>query len=434
MATAAPTGRDARIDSLDVLRGVAILGILLLNILDFGLPEAYDNPTIFGGATGADFWAWATVATLFEGTMRGLFTLLFGAGVVLFTSRLERAQVPDVADLHVRRMLCLILFGFVNSHLLLWLGDILWEYGVVGLMLYAFRKTRARTLLVLSTAILIAVSLRGVVDVLELQSQRTAADAAQVARAAGSTLSKAQQDALDTWSDHLKELKPSGDQLQEEIAAMRGGFPAVFKAVTDYAFVLRTSHFYRYGFAEDIATMLLGMALFAMGVLQGRWSARRYALLAVTGYALGLLVNGLETNAVVRSGFDVITLQWTLIATYQLGRVPMTLGHLGLVLLIWKSGLLPAAMRRLAAVGRMALTNYLAQSVICALLFTGVGFGFYAQLPRHQLYYVVAGIWVVQLLWSPWWLARCQYGPAEWAWRSLTYGRIQEWRRAVAPR
>ena len=426
---ATPTSRDTRIDSLDVLRGVAILGILLMNIIDFGLPEAYDNPTNYGGASGADLWSWITNTMLFEGTLRGLFTLLFGAGVVLFTRRLERAQVPEAADLHVRRMLWLIVFGIVNSHLLLWLGDILWEYGVVGLMLYAFRKTSVRTLLVLSAAILMAISVRGVVDVLELQSQRSAADTVLAVKAAGGTLNQVQQDAVDTWSNSLKDLKPSAERLQEEIAAMRGGWPAVFKTVTDHTFYLRTSYFYRYSFAEDFATMLLGIALFAMGALQGQWTMHRYALLTVVGYALGLLVNTLETNAVMRSGFDVITLQWTLSATYEFGRIPMTLGHLGLIMLIWKSGVFPATLRRLASVGRMALTNYLTQSLMCTLIFSGVGFGLYAQLSRHQLYYVVGAIWVVQLIWSPLWLARFQYGPAEWAWRSLTYGRLQELRR-----
>ena len=431
---ATPTSRDTRIDSLDVLRGVAILGILLMNIIDFGLPEAYDNPTTYGGSTGADLWSWITNTMLFEGTLRGLFTLLFGAGVVLFTRRLEKAQVTEAADLHVRRMLWLIVFGVVNSHVFLWLGDILWEYGVVGLMLYAFRKTAVRTLLVLSAAILIAISIRGVFDVLALQSQRHAADVALAVKAAGGVLSKTQQEAVDTWSTSLQDLKPDAERLSQEIAGMRGSWPAVFRTVTDHTFYLRTTYFYRYGFAEDFATMLLGIALFALGALQGQWTLRRYALLTVVGYALGLLVNTLETTAVIRSGFDVITLQWTLSASYELGRVPMTLGHLGLIMLIWKSGVFPATLRRLASVGRMALTNYLTQSLMCTFIFSGLGFGLYARLSRHELYYVVGAIWVVQLIWSPLWLARFQYGPAEWAWRSLTYGRLQELRRPAVSR
>jgi uncharacterized protein len=431
MATAIPTSSDSRIDSLDVLRGVAILGILLMNILDFGLPEAYDDPSVFGGASGPDLWVWVTTSLFFEGTLRGLFTVLFGAGVVLFTRRLERAGVPDVADLHVRRMLWLVAFGVVNSHLLLMLGDILWEYGIVGLVLYAFRKARPRTLLLWSAALLMAISIRGVFEVRELQAQRLAADAALTATATGNTLSSAQQGALAAWAGQLKELKPSAAQLQEKIDATRGSFPAVYKTVTDEVFFLRTVHFYRYGFAEDLGTMLLGMALFALGILQGQWSARRYALLALAGYALGVTINALEASAVVRSGFDVITVQRTLLVTYQLGRVTTTLGHIGFVLWIWTSGLLPAAMRRLAAAGRMALTNYLSQSILCAVIFTGVGFGWYGQLRRHELYYVVAAIWVVQLLWSPWWLARFQYGPAEWVWRSLTYRRLQPFARVT---
>ena len=82
----------------------------------------------------------------------------------------------------------------------------------------------------------------------------------------------------------------------------------------------------------------------------------------------------------------------------------------------------------------MALTNYMTQSLMCTIIFSGLGFGLYARLSRHELYHVVGAIWVVQLIWSPLWLARFQYGPAEWAWRSLTYGRMQALRRPAVSR
>lgn len=431
-----PTTDAARIDSLDALRGVAVLGILLLNIVGFGLPGAYVDPTVFGGDTGADLAAWLTTSMLFEGTMRGLFALLFGAGIVLFTSRLEQAGVPHAADLHVRRMLWLVAFGFVDSHLLLWQGDILYEYGLAGLVVYAFRKARPRTLIALAASIFILIAVRGTLEVRHLEALRADARTAAQLQESGATLTPQQQAALEDWKRKLEQLKPSPEKLRNDIEAMRGGFGSAYEQVTTQLLYFRTKFFYRYGFPESFATMLLGIALFSLGALQGRWSARRYALLALGGYALGLGINAAEAYATLRSGFDPVTLQWVSLATYELGRVPLTLGHIGLVMLLWQSGVLRGAMRRLAAVGRMAFTNYLAQSLIGMLVFTGVGLGLYGRLNRHELYYVVAAIWAAQLLWSPWWLARYRYGPAEWLWRSLTYGRRQRIRRdagAAAP-
>jgi uncharacterized protein len=424
-------GDSARIDALDALRGVAVLGILLMNVVGFGLPQAYVDPTVSGGATGADLWAWIATSVFFEGTMRGLFTLLFGASVVLFTSRAEQANPALAADLHVRRMLWLIAFGFVNSHVLLWHGDILFEYGLVGLFLYAFRKARPRTLLAIAACGFAMLLARGALDAQELQQLRANAAEAVALQSAGATLSESQQASVDGWNERLAELKPSPEKIQAEVDAMRGGFWNSWRHVTEVIQWWRTVFMYEYAFLESFSTMLIGIALFGLGALQGRWSTRGYMALTLVGYGLGLTINALETLAVVRSGFDPVVVHGLQSSTYELGRLPTTLGHVGLVLLLWRSGAFTAAFRRLAAVGRMAFTNYLTQSLICMLLFTGVGFGLYGQLARHQLYYVVAAIWIVQLLWSPWWLARFRYGPFEWLWRSLTYREWQPLRRGA---
>lgn len=427
-----PTSDRGRIDSLDSLRGLAVLGILLMNIIGFGLPMAYEDPTVYGGRTGADFGAWLTTSLLFEGTMRGLFTLLFGAGVILFTSRVEVTRPVDAADLHVRRMLWLILFGFVNSHLLLWRGDILYEYGITGLVLYAFRRTAPQKLVVIAFLLFAALTARGAVDYHSLKTLQATAAIAEAAKRDGRELTPHQTEAIDEWREELSHMKPSPQDLQEEIDAIRGGFIPAFDVVTRDVFDWRTSFFYQYGFFEDLATMMLGMALFMTGGLQGRWSRRQYAAMMLGGYGVGIVVNALEAWSVVRSDFDPVVNTFSWLVSYELGRVPTTLGHVALFMLVWKSGWCASAMQRLAAVGRMAFTNYLMQSVIGLLLFTGVGFGLFGQLARHELYYVVAAIWLLQLLWSPWWLARHHYGPFEWLWRALTYRQRPPWRRAAA--
>jgi uncharacterized protein len=178
--------------------------------------------------------------------------------------------------------------------------------------------------------------------------------------------------------------------------------------------------------------MLLGMALLKYGVLSGAASRRVYATMALLGYAIGLAVNLFETTNLIRDDFSVEALI-TSYLTYDLGRIPMTLGHVGLIGLLFQTAALSAAMRTLSAVGQMALTNYLTQSLICMFVFTGAGLALYGHLERHELYYVVAAIWVVQLIWSPLWLRRFRFGPCEWVWRSLTYWQRQPMKNEVTP-
>jgi len=137
----APTERDERIGMLDATRGIAVLGILLMNITGFGLPQSYDDPTNWGGYQGINLTTWRIAALFFEGTMRGLFTLLFGAGALLFLQRHAARHTGLLpADLYFRRTMWLIFFGLVNAYALLWSGDILYYYGVTGLLLFVFRN------------------------------------------------------------------------------------------------------------------------------------------------------------------------------------------------------------------------------------------------------------------------------------------------------
>jgi uncharacterized protein len=188
-----------------------------------------------------------------------------------------------------------------------------------------------------------------------------------------------------------------------------------------------TTFFFQHGLLECLGMMLLGMALLKQGVLTGAASRRAYATLMLVGYAIGLSVNLFETSNLARADFSVQALLDSYL-TYDLGRIPMTLGHIGLIGLLYRMPALSGAMRTLAATGQMALTNYLSQSVICMFLFTGAGLALYGHLERHELYYVVVAIWVVQLIWSPLWLRRFRFGPLEWLWRSLTYWKKQPMR------
>lgn len=171
-----------------------------------------------------------------------------------------------------------------------------------------------------------------------------------------------------------------------------------------------------------------GAALFKAGLFTLERSTPFSLLLMLIGYGVGLTVNVFETRLVIEGGFGLLAMSQSQV-TYDLGRLPMTAGHLGLLLLIARWGIFPLFQHALASVGRMAFTNYLMHSLVCAIFF--VGLGHFGQLERHQLYYVVFAIWAVQLVVSPLWLSRYSMGPLEWLWRGLTYGELPKLRRGA---
>jgi uncharacterized protein len=176
--------------------------------------------------------------------------------------------------------------------------------------------------------------------------------------------------------------------------------------------------------------MLLGMALFKLGVLKAARSTKFYLQMALVGYAIGLAVNYYEARLVTSGGFSILAIGKSFM-TYNLGRIPMTMGHVAVIMLFIKSGWLRFLQQALAAVGQMAFTNYITQTLICNFIFLGYGLALYGTLERYELYYIVFGIWILQLIISPIWLAHFRFGPMEWVWRSLTYWQKQPFRRSA---
>lgn len=424
---ATPTQAVDRIESLDVLRGFALLGILLLNILGFGLYSVgYFSPLIGLGENPAlNIAVWGGVNVLFEGAMRALFSVLFGAGVVMFTTGLgSRSGAGKSGWLHYKRNFWLLAFGLFDGYVLLWNGDILIVYAICGALLYPLRNLSPRTLLILGAIVILLTSaMYGSMGYYMGQAQAASAtiDAAPDAPHDPETL---ELDAV--WQDFAGGFPMSEADQQAELAARRGdyGTVAAWNAELmngNLLFVIPVILLW-----DALAMMLLGMALYRMGILSGLRSGRFYRRLMVGGFAVGLAVNGWEHLQAVRGGYDLLSTFSYLQATYHVGRTAMALGWMGLVLLICDAGLLTDLRGRLAAVGRTALTNYyLMHSLICLLLFTGVGLGLVGTLERWALYPIVFGIWALQLMLSPWWLARYAYGPVEWLWRTLTYGSRQ---------
>lgn len=423
-----PVTEANRIESLDVLRGFALLGILLLNILGFGLHSAaYSNPGFdLSGDVNANLVTYITVELFGEGAMRALFSILFGAGVVLFTtgSRTGRGW------LHYKRTFWLLVFGLFDAFILLWTGDILVTYALAGALLYFFRDLSANRLLTAGAALLILMSLFYGASRVAIDEAR---DAAELVAAAGTRedLHPAVVSTAALWDDFKADFVPTLDEVEEEYAARRHSYSSAFawsfkKNVEMLTFIIPVFLFW-----DALAMMLIGMALYKYGVLSGTAPASVYPRLMLFGFGTGLAVNGFEVYGAISSNLDLIHVFAQMQPSYHVGRVGMAMGYIGLLVWLTQRGYLTWLRSRLADVGRMALTNYLLQSLICLFIFTGAGLSLVGELDRAELYPVVFAIWLCQLGLSPWWLQRFRFGPIEWLWRALTYGEAPPFKRAA---
>jgi uncharacterized protein len=416
-----PTTRAERISSIDLLRGFSLLGILLMNVIGFAFPgTAYFDPSSIGGSTGANLWVWAINYILFEGKMRAIFSMLFGAGIIIFTSRLEQRGAGLVtADLYYRRMLWLIVFGMTHAYLF-WGGDVLYPYGVTALILFAFRKLKARTQIVLGLLVL-AATVPGFIA--EARNTQALHDRAATANASA----KDKQD----WDAMYKRLKPTREAMQPNIEAHRGGFirETGYRApgVTQ-----RSSYgFYTNIFFDCCGIMLVGMGLYQLGYFSARRTYAEYAMVGLLAYTVGIAANTYVVIRQVATNFDPLVNLWAE-SGYHFERLAVGLGHASLVMIVAKAGVLQFLTSRIAAIGQMALTSYFTHTLIGTTIFDRLGY--YGQWQRYQVYYVVAAIWVFQLIVSKPWLEHFQFGPMEWMWRSLTYWKRQPMRIAVAER
>lgn len=410
MTPAAPTPFD-RITTLDTVRGVAVMGILLLNIVAFSMPEtAYMNPRAYGGADGIDLGAYLFNFVLFDGKMRGLFSFLFGASMLLVIERAESNGLSP-ARIHFARMFWLFVFGL--AHLwLVWWGDILNLYALVGMIAFAFRNTPVHRLVIMGVLLLLVeIALISMVPIMIHSAELALQDPATAKKAA----------------KQLAEFNrgfgvPPQSYIAEKLAEHRGSYEQILEArwkaqrfgpITGVLFVG----------AETLAYMLFGMAALRCGLLTGAWPRARYVKWLAIGFGIGIPVYVALAAFLLHENFSLFATALTLLPLAAIARPPMIVGWACLIILLARPG--GALTGRVAATGRMAFSNYLLTSVICTTIFYGYGLGWFGYLSRAQIYLVVPLVWALMLLWSKPWLAHFRYGPLEWLWRSLARGRFE---------
>lgn len=433
MASNGPITADKRLGALDVLRGFALLGILVLNIDSFSGPAAIHDvpiglakPAFVGWHATLDLIFFSVKWLFFEGKMRTLFSILYGAGIVLLTERLEgTGKLNRAADIFCRRNMWLLLFGLVHGTLI-WQGDILSQYALVALLfMFPFRKVAAEWLIVFGLTIGIAGGTFGVVRMTQAQRVFAVEQLREEGTAAlkrGSTPSPEQKAALDA-EIKVRSEAPAGiaKQVEEGRASY---FESISGRTDEYLnFVLAL---FRTGWIfEVVGSMLLGMGLFKSGFLAGACTRRTYLLTAIAAYAVSIPV---VTTGVVMSNaneFSVPALVRWLFLPYEPQIFAGAIANASLLLLLFKSGWLSFLTKAFANIGRTAFSNYILTSVLCQFVFAWGPWKLYGAIEYYQQIYVILVMWTVNVLASAVWLRHFNYGPLEWAWRSLVYWKQQ---------
>ena len=396
LAKLAPVATSDRLFSLDMVRGLAVLGILAVNAMTFAWPwSVSSNPGIQPGFDAEAAQAWQFMHVFFQDKMRTLFSMLFGASIFLIGG--ERADKAR-GKLLRSRLFWLAIFGAIHG-LAFWFGDILLLYAWTGLFVMLVRSWSARTLLITGVILnLICSALYvGMMSMLAFAPPEAMASAMEAT----------------AWTNDPAKLAESirpflGDAVSVTLHVM-SMWPTVVPMML--IFMLPAT----------MALMLIGMGLYKSGFLAGRSPVWVYGLFIAAG-AGSLWLVWQETSAFVAAGFPFVE---TMTKPYNSFLAPfISLGYASLLILLARFGL-KLILTPLACAGRMAFTNYLSQTLIMTTIFYGGrGLGWYGQIGWPEMWMVIGGVWAAQLIWSPLWLSVFQLGPLEWAWRCLTYKRM----------
>ncbi len=396
MLKAAPTSLCDRLVHLDFIRGVAVLGILVMNIQSFSMPAAaYSNPTVYGDLTGINYAVWFFSHLFFDQKFMTMFSLLFGVSLMLFSERVEHREGQSGARYYLRTG-WLLLFGLMHAYFFWW-GDVLTVYAICGMFSYLFRHSSVKGL------VSAALTLFGIVSLL-LVMQSLFADVMSEADVA--------RDILPYWD-------PGAEHITRELSAHRGSWQDAFLFRINMA--SDTLAFMVGYLPRVLGLQLLGMALYKSGFALGQWQKSVYikAALMCIPFGIWLTYIGVLANEAndydwrYSTGFGAQYNYW--------GSLITAFGYFSLLL----AGKHYIENNRwtcfLTNVGRTAFTNYILQSFICTFLIYGYGLNLYGSLQRYQQLLMVILVWGILLAFSNLWLRYFKQGPLEWLWRWLTY-------------
>lgn len=439
--TAKPPQLSDRIAPLDVLRGLAVLAALFVSIWIFGGFTEQQQKVLLATSKGADYRAYGAAELLLVGKMSALIALVFGASMVLFLSRETGEGRKPAGELFIRRQLWLIILGVINAVLFLWTNDFLFHLGIMGILLFPFFRLGTRGLLV--AALFTTLVYCGkyywnfsddqrsynkylAVTALEKKFNKDSVARAQKGlKAKKDTLTKLQQQDKQAWEGILAGVKGDPKKDDPNTKAMRSGsYGKTWNHLLPRTQSRQAEWTYRFGIWDMASMIFLGMLLYKIGFFNNRFSKSRYLLFALVAITGGLLLGwyrihfqqiGMQDYTKFINRFSIPHNLF-----FPIERASMALGYASGVMALLSTGRI---WRGLAAAGRMALTNYLAQTLICTLFFYGYGMGYFGRLTQWQLYFFALEVAMVQVVFSVIWLRYFNYGTAEWLLRRLTSGK-----------
>ncbi|MBN4065850.1 DUF418 domain-containing protein [Candidatus Amoebophilus asiaticus] len=389
-----PTDSPERIQSLDLLRGFALLGILIMNIISFSdIGTGYINPTVGAGLEGYNGWIHGFSHLFADMRFMSIFSMLFGAGILIFSDNaVEKGKTAW--KFHYRRMLLLIVIGFIHSYLI-WMGDILVGYAICGSIVFLMRKWKTRTLFIVGGIFFVIPVLLSLMTYFFTPKEQLV--------------------------EIFKFWVPTQEEVDWEILAYRGSYMDQMSPRMAGAIKLQTFIFFIEYMWRVLSMMLLGMILYRKGIMSAQRDNGFYQKLLFIGLMAGLVISGTGL-------YRAYILDWNGVWYMNVGHhynyiasIFVALAYIGLIMLWNKSNILKGLKSRLSAVGRLAFTNYILTSIICTFIFYGHGLGLFATMDRLHQWGIILSVWALLLLISPVILKKYKRGPLEWVWRKLTY-------------
>jgi uncharacterized protein len=461
---AAPDNKFSQLFSLDVLRGVALFGVLVISIWEFGGFTTNEQLLYHNGTHGGNYKLMTAVSLLFEGKMLSLLAMVFGAGVLLFLQKKEHPVAISNADAYIRRMMWLMGFGIVNAFLLLCPGDVLFPYGVMGILLFAFTRMKAKGFFIAAIVCTLIYcgkqywnyaddrkDYRKYTAVMKVENKFKADSSSRAKKDSidrtkdtvllkdtllknkladslakkNDTLTKKQAGEKETWEGTVKGLKYDSATTKATNKMMRARWSKVAHSLMPESQQKEAAWLYRIGIWDIGSLMFLGMALLSIGFFSSRFASSKYLVIALLSIAAGLALAWLRVHwqciklVDYANYIDKRAIPYN--QFYPLERILMATGYASLILWLLRMKIFNWVWKALAAVGRMALTNYISQTIICTFFFYGYGFGYFGRLQQWELYFMVAEIALVQIVFSVFWLRYYNTGPLEWLWHCLVY-------------
>ena len=455
--------------SLQVIRGFALLGMLLISIWEFGGFTSNEQTFFRTVPHGGNYKLMSAISILLEGKMKALLALAFGAGILLFLQKKEQAAISK-ADAYIRGMIWLMALGVFTAFILLWPGDILFPFGVMGILLFAFTRMKARGFYIAAIFCMLIYCgkqywnysddrkvYKKYTAVLEVEKKFKADSAARASRDSvikisgdtippndalsknkrgdslakkNDTLTNKQAEEKGAWEGMIKGFKYDSSATASVNKMMRDKWNKVAYKLMSRSQQKESAWLYKTGIWEIGSMMFLGMALLAAGFFSSRVSSSNYLVFAITSIVLGLALGWfrvhynslrmadyghyIDKNAIPYNQF------------FPLERMILAFGYTAgicwLLRMQWK--IFSWLWKGLAAAGEMALSNYILQTILCTFFFNGYGFGYFGRLQQWELYFFVAEVTLVQVVFSVLWLRSYTMGPVEWLLSCLVYRKI----------